>query len=116
MPTISGWANYGHWCDQWFPGGHNPVSISVNGSAVWSHDTSTVPYDPDIGRLSTSGWEAWTFTAPAEGDYRLTVDVGPVCQNLAYVELDGVQVVPEPAVGTLALLGAGVLLLQRNRK
>lgn len=113
MPAISGWANYGHWCNQSIP--HNPVSVSVNGSAVWSHNTSTVPYDPTEG-LGTSGWEAWTFTAPAEGDYTLTVDVGPVCQNFAYVDLDGIQVVPEPALGTLALLGAGVFLLRRIRK
>lgn len=115
MLTISGWANYGTWC----PSTNfleNPALISVNGATIWSHDTTTVAPAASSGQLRTTGWEDWTFTAPTEGDYTLTLDIGPICQYFGYAELDGVQVIPEPAVVALGILGAAIFHLRRQRK
>jgi len=85
----------------------------------WFHASGP---NPNINYRDSGPWTYWQWLAPADGVYTLDLGVSTFGDNrfASYGFHDDITVmssaVPEPAAGSLILLGAGLVALRRFRK
>jgi hypothetical protein len=107
--TVSGWAEFGS--EDW-AGYGDYAAVRVNGGNVWRYDLNDLGtpmggYPEDPFALRTGGLQHWSFTAPEEGVYSLSLSIYGDDQLDSWVTFGGMQV-PDPGT-SLFLLGIGVV-------
>ncbi len=98
-----------------YPANYDMGWVSIGSETVWSLDISEV-YDKYGGienGESRSDWEFWSWTAPSNGTYRLSLNQRGDDQQSSWSYYDGIRVrsasIPEPA--TVLLLGLGLIAI-----
>jgi len=92
---------------------HGIGSVEINGHNIWRADNTTIPpaiiepWEMPGQILRTSGWQTWTYTLPADGDYTIAFDLRDGCQYGASARFNGVTV----HVPTISDTGETVWLL-----
>lgn len=112
--TISGW--FGFQAKDELPF-NDEAFVAVNGFSLLSYDVAAV------GDYGDSGWQSFTFTAPAAGRYTLTIGVANIADNsmmfssAAVVDALAVTgVVPEPATWAMMIMGFGLVGMAARRR
>lgn len=97
---------------------HDPVWAEVNGVDIMREDTSLVapPSPPGAIEDRSTGWRLAAFDAPADGTYTLSFHAGQECQFGGYLDVDAVQVIPEPSLLALALVSFFCLGIRARRR
>jgi hypothetical protein len=105
--TLTGWARFRS-VD--YPLFSDCASVSVNGTSVWYYDLPTLGYPTGVVEDRMGPWQSWSFTAPTNGTYRLSLSVYGDDQHSSWAYFDNIQVVPEPGVISIMALAIGLVL------
>jgi hypothetical protein len=109
--TISGYVGYQAEDYQPFT---DDAFLTIGSTVLFTASTFTV------GDFGSSGWQAWSFTAPTAGSYTLQLGVRNTSDNVntPSAMLDGVStaVVPEPQTWALMIIGFGLVGVASRRR
>jgi hypothetical protein len=113
--VITGWANYTTRC-YYTQTLHNPTWVSINGDAVWARSTLNVPL-VEYPETRGVGWEQWSYSVPADGNYTISLGMGDGCQFGGSASFDGITISSVPDAGaTGLLLGIGFAVVAAIRR
>lgn len=107
--TLTGWARFG---SDDAPGYADFASVSINGQSVWSFDLNQLG-NPHLGQPASGPWQSWSFVAPADGTYRLSLNIYGDDQYNSWAYFDNIQAVPEAS--SVKILAAGLVVVCGTR-
>jgi hypothetical protein len=103
--TLTGWAQFG---SEDAPGYADFASVSINGQSVWSFDLNQLG-NAHLGQPASGPWQSWSFVAPADGVYRLSLNVFGDDQYDSWAYFDNIHIVPE--MSSVQIMAAGLAFL-----
>jgi hypothetical protein len=108
--AITGWARFS---SEDNPGFKDFASVTINDGSVWRYDLNALQ---NRWPAWTDGpWQQWEFVAPADGTYRLSLNIFGDDDRSSAAYFDNISVIPEPTALSLFVFGSALLVVACGR-
>jgi hypothetical protein len=89
------------------PGFGDFAAVTIGGVPVWRFDLNQLE-NSRLGTETDGPWQSWSFVAPDDGVYRVSLNIYGDDQYSSWADFDNIQVVPE--LPSTYFLAAGFVL------